>query len=75
MNYISKRLDRYLANSQWIDWFFQAVVTHGSVVYFDHLPIWLELEGSVIQRSRKKVFQFEAMWVGERCCEQILESS
>lgn len=45
------------------------------MAYSDHLHIWLELEGGALPRPRKRLFQFEAMWVGEKECERIIENS
>lgn len=55
-NCISERLIRFLANSLWIDCFFQAIFSHGFVANYNHLPIWLELEGGVIQGQDSKFF-------------------
>ncbi|XP_041001573.1 uncharacterized protein LOC121247264 [Juglans microcarpa x Juglans regia] len=70
--HISKRLDRYLGNSLFCCLFPQAVVLHGTVAYSDHLPVMFE---SLCCRDRplmKKQFRFEAIWVGEERCEQII---
>ncbi|KAF5459759.1 hypothetical protein F2P56_019679 [Juglans regia] len=70
---ISERIDRFLVNSVWLDSFPNARVAHGVVAYSDHLPIWVNLEGPTFPRYVKKSFKFEAMWVGEKACEDIIK--
>ncbi|KAF5464528.1 hypothetical protein F2P56_014601 [Juglans regia] len=70
---IRERLDRCLVNSEWWASFPRAHVTHGVAAYSDHLPIWLNLEGEVGSHFVKKSFKFEAMWVGEAECEDIIK--
>ncbi|KAF5458754.1 hypothetical protein F2P56_022761 [Juglans regia] len=69
---VYERLDRFLANGQWCDLFPQSVVTHGSISYSDHMPIWLEVEGGGERGRQKMLFRFEAMWVGEEGCQCII---
>ncbi|KAG6624935.1 hypothetical protein CIPAW_16G060700 [Carya illinoinensis] len=42
---VFKRLDRFFGNNSWCNLFNRAFVTHGSISYSDHLPLWIELEG------------------------------
>ncbi|KAG2668449.1 hypothetical protein I3760_15G161300 [Carya illinoinensis] len=71
---ISERLDRFLANYNWTQIFPQVVVTHGIATYSDHLPLWINTEGELVE-GKKKPFRFEAMWVSEDKCTQIIEES
>ncbi|KAF5463276.1 hypothetical protein F2P56_019199 [Juglans regia] len=70
---IRERLDHCLVNSMWWACFPNARVTHGVVAYSDHLPIWLNLEGASASHNSQKSFKFEAMWVGEVECEEIIK--
>ncbi|KAG2725248.1 hypothetical protein I3760_01G056800 [Carya illinoinensis] len=71
---VSERIDRFLLNSIWWDCFPRAWATHGVVAYSDHLPIWVVFEGVEESPKFKKLFKFEAMWVGEPNCEDIIKS-
>ncbi|KAG6626646.1 hypothetical protein CIPAW_15G065000 [Carya illinoinensis] len=58
-SYVNERLDSFLANSTWWNFYPNAKVIHGLVAYSDHLPIWIELEGEAeIAHKKKKLFQF-----------------
>ncbi|XP_041004081.1 uncharacterized protein LOC121249435 [Juglans microcarpa x Juglans regia] len=70
---ISERLDRFLGNHQLNLLFPQVVVTHGIAASSDHLPIWLDTEGQDVLVRRKILFRFEAMWVGNEMCTQIIK--
>ncbi|KAF5468190.1 hypothetical protein F2P56_012365 [Juglans regia] len=70
---IWERLDRCLASPDWVEAFPNFQVSHGSVSYSDHLPIWLNTEGVSQYDRRKKMFRFESMWVGHEECEAIIK--
>ncbi|XP_042950087.1 uncharacterized protein LOC122282202 [Carya illinoinensis] len=70
---VKERLDRFLANSLWCDMFPNLRVTHGVVAYSDHIPLWLDTEGALFRRRSRRLFRFEAMWVGETECSSIIE--
>lgn len=72
---ICERLDRFLENSGWSALFRQASISHGSATYSDHLPIWLNTEGSTKHMKIKRPFRFEAIWVGEDEYQRIIENS
>ncbi|KAG2706415.1 hypothetical protein I3760_05G103200 [Carya illinoinensis] len=71
---IMQRLDRFLANSLWCDLYPNLRVYHGVAAHSDHSPLWLDIEGVLIRRRGKKLFRFEAMWVGETACSSIIEN-
>ncbi|KAF5477594.1 hypothetical protein F2P56_004216, partial [Juglans regia] len=71
---ISERLDLFLSNNRFFGLFPQVVVKHGVSAYSDHLPIWFESKGSFVEGRKKKQFRFEAMWVGEETCADIIEN-
>ncbi|XP_042983363.1 uncharacterized protein LOC122312776 [Carya illinoinensis] len=70
---VKERLDRFLANSLWCDMFPNLRVTHGVAAYSDHIPLWLDTEGALFRRRSRRLFRFEAMWVGESECSSIIE--
>lgn len=72
-NRIFKRLDCFLANSQWCDLFPLGSICHGQVAYSDHYPLWLNTKGTQFTRSIPKVFRFEAMWAKEEECSNIID--
>lgn len=63
-----------MANSQWWNLFPQANVTHGMATHSDNIPIWIDLEGEYPE-AWGEVFRFEAMWLGEKGCDTIVEET
>lgn len=57
---ISERIDQFLANNRRDQIYPRASVLHGYAAYFDHLPIWLSLEG----RGKKIAHQRRFKHVG-----------
>ncbi|KAF5442927.1 hypothetical protein F2P56_035534 [Juglans regia] len=72
---ISVRLDWFFGNPQWWNRFAQAKVIHEGAAYSDHVPICLYSEEPGVARERGKLFRFEAMWVGEKGCDKIVEDT
>ncbi|XP_042942656.1 uncharacterized protein LOC122276824 [Carya illinoinensis] len=72
---ISVRLDRLFGNPQWWARFAHARVLHEGAAYSDHSPIWLLSEVATVERRRVKLFGFEAMWLGETGCDNIVEDT
>ncbi|XP_041004004.1 uncharacterized protein LOC121249358 [Juglans microcarpa x Juglans regia] len=48
---------------------------HGVAAYLDHLPIWIDTIGEKQHNERRKPFTFEAIWVGEKECANIIEET
>lgn len=48
-------------------------MSYGSTSYYDHLPIWLDLEHNRRTKVKNRRFRFEAMKVGETECESIID--
>lgn len=72
--WIQERLDRGLANQQWRDMFSDAEVTVLDVSSSDHLPLSLKLNKQMyVPRSHR--FRFENMWLREKDCVHIVQSS
>lgn len=55
------RLDRALADGDWMTMFHNAIVQHLPMVYSDHAPLLLSTEGKAIVR-RNRHFRFQASW-------------
>ncbi|XP_042974784.1 uncharacterized protein LOC122306423 [Carya illinoinensis] len=70
---VKERLDRFLANSWWCEIYLNLRVSHGVAAYSDHIPLWLDTEGALFRRRNRRLFRFEAMWVGEKECSSIIE--
>ncbi|KAG2707736.1 hypothetical protein I3760_05G160800 [Carya illinoinensis] len=70
---VKERLDRFLANSWWCEIHLNLRVSHGVAAYSDHIPLWLDTEGALVRRRNRRLFRFEAMWVGEKECSSIIE--
>lgn len=69
------RLDRAVANKEWMMDFPNASVTHGFANHSDHKPIIIDLDGEAKEkRSRKqKMFKFEPMWLRDPSFNQTVE--
>ncbi|XP_041011336.1 uncharacterized protein LOC121255118 [Juglans microcarpa x Juglans regia] len=70
---ISERLDRCLANLKWKALFPMVKVIHGNAAYSDHIPIKLQLQSNEFLRKGRKPFHFEAMWVEDKNCQEIIK--
>lgn len=71
---IQERLDRGLANSDWIARFPLVWVQHLQPVLSDHCPILIQLVGLREGQRKKRVrcFKFEKMWLQEGRCRDIV---
>lgn len=43
--------------------------------YSNHIPIWLDSDGIDAKTKLKRFFKFEAMWIGEQVCENIIDAT
>lgn len=68
------RLDRCVANARWIKQFSEAQVRHISMSALDHCLLALFLKKRRPSKLTKKRFLFEAMWVRDRGCREVIES-
>ena len=67
------RLDRAVANKEWIDKYQMSNVTHLSSHASDHLPIILQVQCYKQQRHRRgKGFKFEESWLLWEECENVV---
>ncbi|KAH6784204.1 hypothetical protein C2S52_009163, partial [Perilla frutescens var. hirtella] len=73
---IQERLDRDVANSKWIECFPSFSVEHLIRQESDHNPIYITWEKSTIRiRGKKKPYRFEAMWLQETSCNDVVEDT
>ena len=69
------RLDRMVANSSWSKLYPEARVYHRSMSSSDHCLLYLSLKNIIPRKYVKKRFQFEAMWVREDGCKEVVEGA
>lgn len=68
-----EKLNHFLVNSAWMNVFSTTRVTNGVMFYYDHSPIWVDLERNMVNQRVVKPFRFEAMWVDDDVCENIIK--
>jgi hypothetical protein len=67
---IRERLDRGLANHNWVHLFPNALVNHLTATQSDHCPILISTEGSY--RNLPKPFRFEAFWTRDQSSHSVV---
>ncbi|KAG6718907.1 hypothetical protein I3842_04G176300 [Carya illinoinensis] len=72
---VLERLDRFMGNLCWCNMFERATIFHGFSSYSNHLPLGLDVMGAHLRKRRPKPFRFEAMWVVEEDCTQIIQNT
>ncbi|XP_050240922.1 uncharacterized protein LOC126689788 [Quercus robur] len=73
---IRERLDRAMATSEWIDLFPAANLYHLTSSVSDHSPLVLFMTRTKRRNMKtKKPFKFEAMWLRDRRCEEIVHEA
>uniref|UniRef100_A0A803MS51 Endonuclease/exonuclease/phosphatase domain-containing protein n=1 Tax=Chenopodium quinoa TaxID=63459 RepID=A0A803MS51_CHEQI len=75
---IQERLDRYLANHEWRDLFPSSFVSHLTKRKSDHLPILLCIKEALHtskKKKKKKMYRFEAMWLRDENCAEIVSDA
>lgn len=70
---IEERLDRFLANPEWRLLFPYARFRNEEALTSDHMPIVVDCVGVNPIRPRKKIFRFEAMWLRDAGCEEVVK--
>lgn len=70
---IEARLDRFVVNPEWKLLFPGACFANVEGLSSDHLPIVVYGGGGVVKKRRKKVFRFEAMWLRDPGCEELVK--
>ncbi len=75
--FVRERLDRGVANSDWMVLFSRAVVCHNSFASSNHMGILIDLMSvpSMNQRKRCKLFHFDHTWLREEGCEPVINAA
>ena len=68
-----ERLDRAVANNDWISLYPGTMVKHLECGFSDHKPIIIHLEGIPIRKQ--KPWRFEQVWLKEDECRAVVESA
>lgn len=63
-----------LANEKWIELFPEAQVRHVSMAASDHCLLDLSLRKSSPSKPTRRRFVFEAMWVKDERCREVIEA-
>lgn len=69
------RLDRMVANEEWLNLFPEAKVFHKAMVASNHCLLSLSLRKRGPRRVVKKIFMFEEMWTREEGCRKVIEKA
>jgi len=72
---IRERLDRAIVSLDWSTLFPMARLFHKSSYVSDHCPLLLTFFEKPNRGGHKKGFRFEAMWVQDPRCENIVSSA
>lgn len=70
---IWERLDRFLANNDWLIKFARSKVHHLHCSTSDHIPMWIVPDGIEFARPSKP-FRFEEMWLSDKGCDETIEA-
>ena len=76
-NYNRERLDRACANDEWRARFPATRVINGDPRHSDHRPVIIETNRAVFggMRTSERGFAFEASWLGEETCSEVVGDS
>jgi hypothetical protein len=73
---IQKRLDRAVANVQWMDLFNLCTVNHVVCSHSDHVPLNLHMDVNSMHRKRKlRPHKFEEKWALHPDCEAVIAAT
>lgn len=70
---IWERLNRTLANNEWLIWFMGSIVHHLNSSTLDHSPLWI-LSENLEPVNPEKPFRFEEMWLAKKGCSYTSKS-
>jgi hypothetical protein len=76
--YIKERLDQAVANKGWCAHFPEFRVINGDPHHSDHRPIIIDLEDSsniAVGRRGPHPFRFEALWLEEENCKEVMRNA
>jgi hypothetical protein len=69
------RLDRAVANLDWLHRFPKALVEHVEVAKSDHKCLWLQGSPPVYSRTKRRPFRFEETWMIDEGCETTIKTA
>lgn len=72
---IRERLDRFLASEDWCGLFSHSLVRNYPIYKSDHTPILLTADVRPQRGGKKKMFYFEALWLSNSECDEIVKNS
>jgi hypothetical protein len=72
-HFIKERLDRVLANVEWITAHPTTEVEVGDTTYLNHLPIHVALKKLQRGHQRKNGFKYEVAWAKEKECKEVIK--
>ena len=74
--YIRERLDRAVANHEWLEMFPNVKIINGDPRHSDHRPIIIETGVEErMQRCGARSYRFEAAWVEEEECKEVVKKA
>lgn len=74
---IQERLDRFLANEDWLNLFPSVKVIHEPRSFSDHCPVLLDdCETRMVEnRPGRRPFRFQEAWTKEETCDKLVEAA
>lgn len=73
--FVRERLDRFLANPQWVSLFPNSKVRHFPIYSFNHAPILLNTECYKRDEIHHKLFRFETFWLSNDNCREVVTNA
>ena len=70
---IWERLDKAVANQEWISMFPSYSVTHLDTIFLDHKPLSIHMEGLLIRNQRP--WRFKQVWLNDESCRTTVEAA
>lgn len=68
-------MNRVVATVDWLIKFPKTKLFHKSSLVSNHCPLSLQLVGKQKAKGKGKIFRFEAMWLKEASCEEVVNSA
>lgn len=70
---IQERLDREIANAEWICQFPSLTITHKLMLGSDHCPLIINMKPR--DQSKRRQFRFEGSWLAKQECREIVRET
>lgn len=64
-----------MATLEWLNIFPKAKVFHLTSLVSDHLPLTLRMVPNHRRKKAKKMSRFEAMWLRDQSCEEVVQKA